>query len=283
MTRLIGLSCNTTTTNGTSYLDKVLFDSGANCCITNNSEDFIGEIETYVPNNNIIDGIGKGLKVEGVGTVSWTFQSACGHYRTLELQCYYVPSTNQRIASLQCILDNNPKENFSLDSNALVLSGYDEVPSLTIPLCPDTNLPVAALAEAPLVVSKRAKRGTEPHEQLPTTVQPSLTAASNLILTDPEKELLRWHHRLGHIGMKRVQWLFCQGILSMSKATRKLHSSASKLTQGPRCTEGRQYADWCLGHSSIEVPKYGNVHKPTGMSKRQCQLLQPLDLYQSHQ
>ena len=85
MTRLIGLSCNTATANGTSYLDKVLFDSGANCCITNNKEDFIGDIETYAPNNNIIDGIGKGLKVEGVGTVSWTFQSACGHYRTLEL------------------------------------------------------------------------------------------------------------------------------------------------------------------------------------------------------
>ena len=47
--------------------------------------------------------------------------------------------------------------------------------------------------------------------------QPSLVSPNNFNLSDPEKELLRWHYRLGHIGIKRVQWLFCQGVLGLSK------------------------------------------------------------------
>ena len=40
-------------------------------------------------------------------------------------------------------------------------------------------------------------------------------------LTEPEKEILRWHQKLGHISIKRVQWLMKQGMLSATEGARR--------------------------------------------------------------
>ena len=223
--------------------DTVLFDSGANCCITNRRSDFASDFST-AGSDRVVDGIGKGLKIEGSGTVAWTFQADDGMYRTLRLPCFFVPSSNTRIASLQQILETYPKESFSMNSNCLVLSGHDQVPALTVPVCANTKLPVAVTTMQPTVyrsATTRREEGGAPRQDLPTVKHPSLTTPSNLNLTEPEKELLRWHHRLGHIGVKRVQWLFRQGILATSEATRRMHTKAAQLTHGPLCT-ACQYA-----------------------------------------
>ena len=67
--------------------DTVLFDSGANCCITNRKADFTADFQHQL-STQIIDGIGKGLKIEGSGTVAWTFNADNGMYHTLNLPCY---------------------------------------------------------------------------------------------------------------------------------------------------------------------------------------------------
>jgi hypothetical protein len=42
----------------------VLFDSGANCCITPCKDDFVGHY-SELTDGPIVDGIGKGLKITG--------------------------------------------------------------------------------------------------------------------------------------------------------------------------------------------------------------------------
>ena len=64
----------------------------------------------------------------------------------------------------------------------------------------------------------------------------STTAATNTNLGLPEKELLRWHNRLGHIGMWKVQFLMQTGVLATSEATQRLHAAACKLTNLPLCS-----------------------------------------------
>ena len=251
--RLINLSQISSTYDSENEAGTVLFDSGANCCITNRKADFSSDFKWQVA-TRVIDGIGKGLKIEGHGTVAWTFKADDGMYRTLRLPCFFVPSTNTRIASLQQILTAYPKEQFHMDRQGLTLSGDGSVPSLTIPMCTNSRLPVARTLEPdspsyqsdtqpaqPTVNRRSLRRNSTPKAVLPAVKHPSLTTASNLNLTEPEKELLRWHHRLGHVGMRRVQWLFRQGILATSEAAKRLHSSAAKLTHGPLCT-ACQYA-----------------------------------------
>ena len=55
-------------------------------------------------------------------------------------------------------------------------------------------------------------------------------------MSQPEKELLHWHHRLGHVGMRRVMWLMRQGALATSALTRSLHARACKFGHVPLCT-----------------------------------------------
>ena len=58
---------------------------------------------------------------------------------------------------------------------------------------------------------------------------------SNINLSEPEKELLRWHQRLGHLDFRKIQFLMRTGVLSLSQSKRSLHSRAAKLVHPPKC------------------------------------------------
>ena len=253
MTKLINLSKISSSSNNQDVDEQVLFDSGANCCVTNRRDDFVGAYHRS-KHRSMVDGIGKGLQIEGKGKVAWTFIADNGSYRTLLLPCYYIPTSNTRIASISEILRAYPKESITIQNNTLKISGYKKLPSITVDYCSVSNLPfgstqviqgrkaqrmVNQLAATKPVAYKGQKSNKD--RTTPSGNHSSLTQPSNINLSEPEKELLRWHYRLGHIGMKRIQWLLRQGILATSERQRHLHAAASKLVSGPLCT-ACQYA-----------------------------------------
>jgi hypothetical protein len=64
-----------------------------------------------------------------------------------------------------------------------------------------------------------------------THAQPVATFATsndNLNLTDAQKELVKWHNRLGHIGFDRVKQVLATGRLAKTEGTARRHRSASK-------------------------------------------------------
>jgi hypothetical protein len=69
-------------------------------------------------------------------------------------------------------------------------------------------------------------------------------SSANLNLTEPEKELLRWHYCLGHFGYRKIQQVMKSGVLSHSQATRSLHTAASKIRNSPKCA-ACQYGKQC--------------------------------------
>ena len=227
--------------------EAILFDSGANCCVTNRMEDFVGPF-TEADGSQIIDGIGKGLKICGKGHVAWTFEDDKGILRTLKLPCYYIPSSQSRIASVQVILQTYPKESITITAAALKLNGSEGVNGITIPMSPSSNLPLGIPVSGNLSVAnltEEAKEEEDPEEQtapeeetalVPSAGHPALTSPRNTNLTSAEKELLHWHHRLGHVGMRRVMWLMRQGALATSAVTRSLHERACKFRHVPLCT-----------------------------------------------
>ena len=181
--------------------DEVLFDSGANCCVTHCKDDFKGSlILTQGPRQ--VEGIGKALHIEGSGQVNWTFEANDGSLRTLKLPAYYMPGANGRVASLQVILRAIADERISMNTNSLTLAGYGNVPSLTVPYHPKTHLPVASLRDPlqtdAIVMQAARRRSRSSGPQLPTAPHQSVTSSTNINLSEAEKELLRWHQRLGH-------------------------------------------------------------------------------------
>jgi hypothetical protein len=62
------------------------------------------------------------------------------------------------------------------------------------------------------------------------SVFPPMTPAVsdiNLNLTEAQKELLKWHQRLGHVSFAKIKHLLSTGALAKSESTRRLHRAAS--------------------------------------------------------
>ena len=92
-------------------------------------------------------------------------------------------------------------------------------------------------------------------------------------LTEPEKKLLRWHQRLGHISFKRVQALFRSGVLSHTEATRRLHTAASKIKNPPKCAAcqfGKQVCRPTNGNKSVAVRERSGVLRQDNLLPGQC-------------
>ena len=279
LTKLINLSRISSSHRGEEDADDhVLFDSGANCSCTFDKADFVSDIED-VPANSTVEGIGSGVKIEGRGIVAWTFVAENGMYRTLRLPCYYIPTVTQRIASLSSVMDSYPEESIVMSGGKMIMSGSKSVPRLSVEMN-HLNLPLAKLTTpedssdseeftlvsapkqhgSPLVHAGRSKSAQKEQDQLLLT-NPSLTTPSNFNLSNPEKELLKWHCRLSHLNWNAVKWLMRQGFLATSIKERRLHTAASKLTHGPICT-ACQYA------KQRRKPSPGSTKKNTDLGTK---------------
>ena len=219
----------------------VLIDSGANCVITNDPTDFL-ESPEVLPKGTLVEGLGKGLAARYKGKIGWAFQADDASVRVLELEGYYVPTATTCIASTAKILDAYPDEQISITRNYLRMTGTKDIPSLTIPISPEVGLPIAETrptVHVCIAPSPQAYKAAKPV----LTMDPNLTLVSktNHNISESEKELLRWHYRLGHVSIRRVQWMMRHGILATTERARRLHDQASKLARGILCA-ACQYA-----------------------------------------
>ena len=80
-------------------------------------------------------------------------------------------------------------------------------------------------------VSRRSQR-----RQNPPPSQNSTVAPANTNLSEAQKELLRWHFRLGHLNLRAIQFLMRSGALANSEAMRRLHRAASAVSPDLKCT-----------------------------------------------
>jgi len=270
--RKSNMSCHMTTKkqicNHTSWENQVLFDSGANCWITYDKNDFTGTIDP-VPSGSVIEGLEKsGLAVTGQGMIAWTFKSSNGTKQTLTAHGLLVPKSPIQIAGTKSIFDPYPNKTIVMTSAGLVLRGDNNQPKLSIPLCKTSGLPYATL-DTTKMEAKGFSCYLEPLTSLilkvnsnlfrkTTLPMPSLTEGANFNLSDPEKELLRWHYRLGHVALTKVQWMFCQGYLGHTEGERQLQGAASKLSSCPMCTAcqyAKQRRKPAQGSTKQNVPK----------------------------
>ena len=205
----------------------VIWDSGASVTITPNKDDFDGPI--LKPSTiTQLKGIAKGLRIEGQGHVKWSFHDIFGNLRTLTLPAYYVPKVRVRLLSTTSLLQQYNGESIKVEAHQLTLSGIPGDPTRAMVVAhvnPDNNLPTSE-AHRQVDIPKAA-------ECLNATI--TAVNESNLNLSEPEKELLRWHYRLGHMSFKKIQFLLRTGVLTRSNNKRHLHQAACKLDQMPKC------------------------------------------------
>ena len=178
--------------NSTSF--PVIIDTGASSAITPERSDFV----TYkaAPQGLVLKGLAKGLRIAGEGEIQWTYNDVI-----FKTKGYHVPDSPSRLLSPQAHLQGDPSSlicGYCTRAHGLELLTPTGALS-TIPY-DSSNLPVLPMYNA----SHRPKQVGKAHTiQLPGFL--SVIDEMNSNLSDAQKELLRYHYRLGHRNMKSLQ------------------------------------------------------------------------------
>ena len=174
-------------------------DTGASLTVTPFKEDFITFEEVT---GKVIGGLVDGAPIAGRGLVHWKLEVG-SKIVDLKLRALYVPATDHRLLCPQQMRkEHKPKPKpGQIDDDGIVF----EFAEGSV-LCPynQSNIPVMQLSNA--------KKADEDLMALNACV----TFENNQNLSMAQKELLKWHCKLGHIGFSRVQRLLRSGALGHS-------------------------------------------------------------------
>jgi hypothetical protein len=172
----------------------VIFDTGASLAITHDKSDFSGPI-TASTTDLRLGGMANGLRIEGIGPVTWTFRTATSAPITVKGMAYYVPQAKARLLSPQrlCHSKTGQHGRFEGDHQSFRLC-FDGQPPLVIEYDERNSLPIGYATF---------------HEPAtgPTDLQLNLVLISDLNqnMTAGQKLLLQWHYRFGHLNFPAVQ------------------------------------------------------------------------------
>ena len=193
-------------------------------CISGDRGDFVGEIDKLHGQN--ISGIVNQLKIEGIGEVQWSLQDTEGKTQTLRLPAYFVPKSKQRLLSTAILCHTYPDKQIQVTANCWTISDPSSAP-IDIHINPMNNLLMMNCYRLPAVMNLATS----------FAASVSTTHKDNMNLSEPQKELIRWHNRLGHAAFKTVQFLLRTGALASTQAQKSLHTRAANLSKEnvPKC------------------------------------------------
>ena len=230
---------------------KILIDSGANVCVTNDLSHFIAPPEPPSSMKTLV-GVGKALGIEAYGKVRWTFTSSTNQPITLVLPCCYIPTSNFCILSTSILVQSYPDSNININSEGLQLNmNENDAANISIEIDPTSQLPFATLT-APYSAQVNASNSSS------RPPNANLMEAHNYNLTPLQKTLLKWHYRLGHKNFRTIQWMFRHMYLAFTTKDRNTHYQASKITDLPICTACQYAKQRCKttpGTKKVTIPQ----------------------------
>ena len=190
----------------------IIWDSGGSISISPDPEDFQGTMRSPGTITQL-KGIARGLQIKGQGEVTWAVHDTNGNLRMIMVPAFYVPGIKVRLLSTTSLLQTYQGETIKIESNGLTLSGVpgdSNRGAVMVLVNPQNNLPTSD-----------AFNGQDPFKAADALVA-TITEVheTNHNLSEAEKELLRWHYCLGHIGFKKIQFLLRTGVLSQRESSR---------------------------------------------------------------
>ena len=198
----------------------VTIDSGATISITPHRDDFVEYSELT---GSVLQGLAKGLPINGTGIVRWRVQMDDGSFTELEAPAYHVSTARCRLFSPQSYLQHkeatsgeNVLESFVIRGSTLQFETANGNRA-SIHYNPKNNLPTCKMSNVIPIKTPVVNHGC-------------VTDSSNPNLSTAQKELIKWHYRLCHHGLAAIQRLMQSGALGSSP----LIKAASKC-ELPKC------------------------------------------------
>ncbi len=174
-----------------------IFDTGASLAISPEKADFDGPLT--IPKGDLrLGGMANGLKIEGLGSITWTFSNGAGDDVVVRGMANYVPKAKARLLSPQRLFDTSTGTQGRYEGDQQSFRLYLDGSSPLVVEYDDCNaLPIAYATIGPVPSMIR-----DPQLNL------SILSDENQNLTGAQKLLLQWHYRFGHLNMPSVQRLF---------------------------------------------------------------------------
>ena len=172
----------------------IIWDSGATYAITPHIEDFIPE--SYETISSSVRGLTSTTPITGRGTVRWRFKDINGIPATIEVFAHHIPSAEVRLLSPQHYLQCAGGGTYTLTKDASIFTFKDGT-QLHIPYHQSNGLPTVYNEPLDHVLV------TSPSSH---DVCMSVLEETNQNLTGPQKELLLYHARYGHINFNTIQF-----------------------------------------------------------------------------
>ena len=204
-----------------------VWDTGCSRSITPDVWDFVDGPHP-VPSHSKVLGFGNAA-VSGIGTVEWVVLDDNRQPYTIKTSALLVPASRTRLLSTQSYL----KELSSLDSSCSSMQTSTGI-QLTLPHGTTLGIPYNAANNLPITSAARPLSLAKNNFEYNLCV----TNEANQNLTAPQKELLRWHFRLGHRDMLATQHLLRGGHLGNDPV--KLLAGKCALPKCASCQFGKQ-------------------------------------------
>ena len=217
----------------------IIVDTGCTNSATPFKSDFVKNSMFKLAHPIAIEGVGGDIVVEYAGILKWEFITSKGDIAKLYHMGHYAPALDTtRLLSPQSYFkekDKSGKFVMQYDKCQIELGNGSILP---LGMHPETFLPVIhGFNDAMTTAKSLAYTG-------------SILDPKNLNLTVLQKELLRFHDKLGHLGMQATQWLGRQGVFG--KNGHKWGSTNVKAPHCEACSLGKQH----------RIPKAGSTIKP---------------------
>ena len=188
-------------------------DSCASLTVTPHRGDFI----EYKPmGGKVLQGLVAGANIAGIGIIHWQVE-ASGKIVDLKIRALHVPDSADRLLCPQQLQQQlNMKRNSEIADKRLIIH-FDEGDCE----CPynEANLPVIMITSPTAIKAQLS------------ALNVCVTQEANQNLSPPQKELLKWHYKLGHLGLQRVQALIRTGALGSHPLVR-----AAGTCERPMCS-----------------------------------------------
>ena len=167
--------------------------------ITYEKQDF--DEPLTVPEGDLrLGGMAQGLKIEGIGAVTWKFRNTDGSELTICSQCYYVPNAMVRLLSPQRLFNKSKgvSGKFEGDEDPFTLQ-FDGGHRLVVGYDPRNHLPIGYAT-----IGNVSSPGINPQANL------VLLHETNQYILAGHKLLMNRHGRFGHLIFPAVQRILRQ-------------------------------------------------------------------------
>ena len=242
---------------------QAVYDTGASCHIFNDASLFSSLEE--LPNPIPFGGVSSvGVTCRKTGIVPLRLKNIDGTWTEQSVQGFYVPAASRNLISFQSLIgtlrheqltdpvwQSEPAVHGRVHHTGVDIVNLHHGQEIRIPIDPASNLPIGDIFTP------------QPgHQELEHELHLCVTSSSNANLSEPAKELLRWHIKLGHINFDAVRLLLARGVLASSVSAQALHrrASAVKKVDTPRCAS-------CQFGKQTRTPKPGISKQQTADSK----------------